>query len=206
MLNLLKSTEVNKFLSKEKLIDKLDLSSKLKASLKDDVKRFNIANELSPKSMNITKGETVLAIFLMEVQLKKKNISYKLLESIAKQNPNKILFMLSFEDEIQLAVFFGKLYIGDWQKINEISLNIKGENFDEVWDNIITQIALRKTDITENKNNVPVTQQLTMQEEMDKLKKEITRLEKLARTERQPKHKFDIVGKVSELKKKLEEI
>lgn len=59
MLSFPKNTEINKFLPKEKFIAKLDLNTKLKESLKDDVKRFTITNELSPKSMNIPKGDNV---------------------------------------------------------------------------------------------------------------------------------------------------
>lgn len=204
MLNLLKTTEVNKFLPKEKLIDKLDLTPALKVSLKDNVKRFTIANELSPKSMNIPKGETVSAVFVMEVLLKQKNIDYKLVEAVARQNAHKLLFVLHHEDEMQLAVFYGKLYRGQWVKEKDLSIEIRGETFDAVWDNIVAQIALVKTDTVAKA--VPVAEQLAIQEERTRIEKEIVTLEKQARKEMQPKRKFEIVGEIGELKRKLEEM
>lgn len=204
MLDFLKSTQVNKFLPKEKLIDKLNLSPALKESLKDDVKRFTITNELSPKSMNIDKGETVSAIFVMEVLLKQKNIDYKLVEAVAKQNTHKILFVLRYENEAQLAVFYGKLYQSDWMAYSALSLTLSGTNLDEVWDRIVRQIAL--VSVTSQASTVSLEDQLAIQEETEKLQKEIARLEKLARKETQPKHKFEIVGKVGELKRKLKEL
>lgn len=205
MLNLLKSTQVNKFVPKEKLIDKLNLSPVLKESIKDHVKRFTIANELSPKSMNIAKGEAVSGIFVMEVLLKQKSIDYKLIEAVARKNKHKLLFALSCKDEIQLAVFYGKLYCSDWVKQNDIQLEIKGDNFDAVWENIVAQIALVKTEVAIEQRDTSIATRLAKQEGRIKLKKEIDQLEKQARKETQPKRKFEIVGKVSELKKKLEE-
>lgn len=204
MLNLLKTTEVNKFLPKEKLIEKLDLTPALKVSLKDNVKRVTIANELSPKSMNIPKGETVSAVFVMEVLLKHKNIDYKLVEAVARQNAHKLLFVLRHEDEMQLAVFYGKLYRGQWVKEKDLKIEIKGETFDAVWDNMVAQIALVKTDTVAKA--VPVAEQLAIQEERTKIEKEIVTLEKQARKETQPKRKFEIVGEIGGLKRKLEEM
>ncbi len=204
MLNFLKSTEINMFLSKEKLIAKLDLSTTLKESLKNDVKRFTITNELSPKSMNIKTGENVSAVFVMEVQLKQKEVDYKLIEAIAKQNAHKLLFVLHYEDEMQLAVFYGKLYRGQWVKQSDLNIEINGDTFDAVWDNIVGQIALTKTDTVTMHSDVLLEEQLAKQEEIAKLKREIERLEKQARIERQPKRKFEIVGKVGELRGELE--
>lgn len=206
MLNLLKSTRVNKLLSKEKLIDKLGLSPALKKSLKDHIKRFIIANELSPKSMNIVKGKTVLAIFVVEVLLKQKNIDYKLIESVARQNTHKLLFVLKYEEEVQLAVFYGKLYRSEWVYENDLQLEIKGDNFDVVWDNIVAQIALVKTDEAPKQTDMPIASMLARQEERAKIEKEIARLEKQARAEVQPKRKFEIVGNISSLKNTLEEL
>lgn len=206
MLNLLKTTEVNKFLPKEKLIDKLDLTPALKVSLKDNVKKFTIANELSPKSMNIPKGETVSAVFVMEVLLKQKNIDYKLVEAVARQNVHKLLFVLRHEDEIQLSVFYGKLYRGQWAREKDLKIEINGETFEEVWDNMVAQVALVKTDVSNEENHTPVAIQLAKQEERARIEKEIVTLEKQARKEMQPKRKFEIVGEIGELKRKLEEM
>lgn len=213
MLSFLKSTEVNRFLPKEKLIDKLDLSSALKESLKDDVRKFTITNELSPKSMNIVKGENVPAVFVMEVQLKRKDIDYRLIEAVAKQNKNKILFVLRYEDKVasvdlgQFAVFYGKLYRSEWIEYASLSIDVNGANFDVAWDGIVGQVALvrMETDkLRDTSKDLPIDEQLARQEELARLEKEIERLERLARNELQPKRKFELVGKIGELKRKLE--
>lgn len=96
MLKLPKSTTVNKFLTKEKLADKLNLNTQLKDSLKNDVKKFTI-------------GKTLSAVFVIEVLLKKQQFDYKLLETITKQNPNKIIFVINYENILKLAIFHGRL-------------------------------------------------------------------------------------------------
>jgi len=203
MLNLPKSTEVGKFLPKEKLIDKLNLTPALKESLKDDVRRFTITHELSEKSLNIPKGDRVSAVFIIEVALKQKNIDYKLIEAVARQNAHKILFVLRHEDEAQIAVFYGKLYKNDWTGTRDLNVDISGFSFDEVWDSLVAQVALT-VPVRVNIPALPVADMLARQEEIAKLKREIERLENKARKERQPKRKFEIVGKIHEMKRTLE--
>ena len=47
-------------------------------------------------------------------------------------------------------------------------------------------------------------QQITQDEQHAKLEKEIARLEKLARAEKQPKKKFELVQKINRLRSKKE--
>lgn len=201
MLNFPKSAAVGQPLYKEKLIDKLTLSAALKESLKDDVRRFTITHELSEKSINIPKGERVSAVFVIEVALKRRDVDNRLIEATAKQLERNILFVLRHENDGQLALFYGKLYKTEWMNVDRLTADISGLNFDEVWDGFIAQIALN---VKPEVDAAPVAEQLARQEEIAKLKREIERLESKARSERQPKKKYEIVGRVNELKKKLE--
>ena len=72
---------------------------------------------------------------------------------------------------------------------------------DAVWENIIVQIG----GIMIDQGNT-LDEQIAVDEQKAKLQKEISRLEKLARAEKQPKKKFDLVLKMKELKKELERI
>ena len=75
-------------------------------------------------------------------------------------------------------------------------LELKGLNFDEVWENIIKQIEGGEWD-----SNLSLSENIELKERKEKLQKEIDKLEKLARKEIQPKKKFELVNK----KRKLEE-
>lgn len=139
----------------------------------------------------------------MEIALKKKEVDYKLIEAVAKQNPNKILFLLHYENEGQVAVFYGKLYKMNWAVYENIKLDVVGFNFDEVWDNFVSQIAIVMPELATD-NDATIEAKLAKQEEIAKLERDIARLEKKAINEKQPKKKFEIVGKLDEMKKKLE--
>lgn len=75
-----------------------------------------------------------------------------------------------------------------------------GINFDldTVWENIIIQIG----QIQISSGNA-LDEQIELDEKKAKVQKEIARLEKAARAERQPKKKFNLVQKVMELKRSL---
>lgn len=192
MLNLPKQTEVNKFLPKEKLSAKL--TPALKESLKNDVRRFTITHELSEASINMPKSECVSAVFVIEIALKGQKIDRQLIEAVAKQIPHKILFVLRRDDEAQLAVFHGRLYSREWISVSNLRIDIIGLNFDEVWENIVRQVAIP--------NSTLHTQNSTLSEALHlaKLQTEIARLEKSARSEKQPKRKFELVGVIDKLK------
>lgn len=204
MLNFPASTQINRFIPKETFADKLDLTPRLKESLKDDIKKFTIINELSPRSVNIEKGEAVTGIFVMEVLLKERNIDFKIIEAVAKQNKNKILFMLRHEQTARFAIFHSKLYCSEWSDTDGLKCDIIGLNLDEVWENLVEQIAVVLDAPGSPASDMSIDERLNRQEERLKLQKQSERLEKQARNERQPKKKFELVGKVNEIKRKME--
>ena len=65
-----------------------------------------------------------------------------------------------------------------------------------MWENVVIEIG----GIQMQSGNT-LEQQIALDEQRAKLEKEITRLEKLARTEKQPKKKFELVQKINVLKK-----
>ena len=65
-----------------------------------------------------------------------------------------------------------------------------------VWENIIVQIG----GLTVEQGN-SLEEQIAIDEQRNKLQKEIARLEKLARAEKQPKKKFELVQEINKLRK-----
>lgn len=77
---------------------------------------------------------------------------------------------------------------------------IKGLNLDAVWENIIIQIG----GITVDQGNT-LDEQIAVDEQRMRIQKELDRLTKQAKNEKQPKKKFELVQKMNRLKKELEE-
>ena len=89
----------------------------------------------------------------------------------------------------------------EWLPKEKVSLELKGLNLDEVWENVIVQIG--GLTIEQGKT---LDEQISIDEQRSKLQKEIDRLERLARAEKQPKRKFELVQRLREYQKKLEEL
>ena len=70
---------------------------------------------------------------------------------------------------------------------------------DTVWKNIIVQIG----GITIEQGNT-LDEQIAVNEQRMKIQKEIDRLTKAAKIEKQPKKKFELAQKINKLKKELE--
>ena len=113
--------------------------------------------------------------------------------------PQNILFVLEFEDNVQLATYHSKLIHTDWIPKEEPSVTLKGFDFDTVWENIIISIG----SIEVHQGNT-LDDQLAINDKKAKLEKQIAQLEKQARNEKQPKKKFELASQANALKKELE--
>lgn len=70
---------------------------------------------------------------------------------------------------------------------------------DAVWENIIIQISGIKMD-----HGNTLDEQIAVDDQRIKIQKEIDRLTKAARNEKQPKKKFELAQQINKLKQELE--
>lgn len=195
MLGLPKSTELNKQLSKKAIYTKFQMNTAAKEKIDTDISRITIVNEVSPERVNIAEGEQVKNFFILLVNLKKKDFDEKNIVIISKLIPQNILFVLECGDEQKLAVYHTKFMQTEWQPKDTLTVQLKGLNLDVVWENIIVQIG----DVQIEQGNT-LDEQIAIDDRKQKLLKEIARYEKLARSERQPKKKFELVQKIKQMK------
>ena len=196
MLNLPKSTELNKQLTKKAIYAKFQMSPAAKAKFDTDISRINIVGEISPNTTGIAQGQTVSSIFVLQVVLKQRNFQQSTIAQISKLIDQNMLLILDCGTDRKLAIYHTKLIQTDWVPADACTIELKGLDLDSVWENFITQVG----GITIQQGNT-LDEQIAADEEQAKLKKEIARLEKLARAEKQPKRKFELVTKIQELKR-----
>ena len=200
MYNLPEKTIMKKQLSKAAIYKKFNLNSSAKARFDSDISRMDIVGEISQSTVSLPAGDSVSSIFVLQISLKKKDFDEKSITLISKLIEQKMIFVLEFESKAKLAVYYGKLFQTDWQDINDISIDIQGLNLDSAYQNMIIQIG----DIhIENDNSLD--EQIICDEKRAKLEKEIARLEKLARAEKQPKRAFELHQKIIKLKNEIGE-
>lgn len=201
MLGLPKSTEVSKQLPKKAIYTKFNMNTSAKESFDKDVSRIMIVNEISPDTTTIEKGKEISSIYVLLISLKQKDFKDSNITQISKRIKQKMILVLSCGDEIKLAIFHNKLIQNDWQPTENCSILLIGRNLDEVWDNIVIQIGGIQVE-----HGHTLDEQIAADERQLKLLSEINRLDKQARSENQPKKKFELVQVINKLKKELEDI
>ena len=205
MIDFPNSTVVRRRLPKEAFYKHLPLSAVLKAKFVSDVDRIVVENSLTKGNLNLAKESGIKEILLLSITLKKQDFDGKIVEAIARQNPHKLIFLLVYEDERQLAVYHSKLYRTKWVKEDNLSLTLTGNTLDEIWDDLVRQIAISSEAVLLRQDQT-IEEQLKAQDEIDRLSKLIKKTETAAWKEQQPKKRFELYSKLQSYKNQLEEI
>lgn len=195
MLGLPKSTELSKQLPKKAIYEKFNMNTAAKEKFDADISRINIVAEISPNTVSIEKGETVSAIYVLQVILKQKEFDSRTISQISKLIDQNMLLVLDFNGERKLAIHHTKLIQSDWKPSDDCLVSLTGLNLDTVWENLITQVGG-----IEIEQGHSLDEQIASDEQKAKLEKEIARLEKQARNEKQPKKKFELVQEIKKLR------
>lgn len=198
MLGLPKATELSKQLPKNAIYAKFQMNTAEKAKIDADISRITIVNEVSAEKVHIAAGDQVKSFFVLLVALKKKDFDDKTIITISKLIPQNMLLVLECGDEAKLATYHTKLMQTEWKRKEALSVELKGLNLDSVWENIIMQIG----GITIDQGNT-LDEQIAADEHRQKIEKEIAKLEKQARAEKQPKKKFELAQQIKKLKDEL---
>lgn len=200
MLGLPKTTEMSKQLPKKAIYTKFQMNTAAKAKIDADISRITIVNEIAPNKVNIPAGEDVKSFFVLLVSLKKKEYDEKTIATLSKLIPQNILFVLEYENESRLAIYHIKVMQTEWKPTENQQIELHGLNLDTVWENIVKSLEFGVWN-----EELSLDENLALHEQQEKLQKQITKLEKQARTERQPKKKFELHQKITKLKKELGE-
>lgn len=200
------STAVQRKIPKEYFYKHLPSSKALKEKFVSDVDKFVIENSLKKQNLNLVADSKIEEIILLSVYLKKKDYECRIIEAIAKQNPHKLVFLIQYEGDSQLALCHNsKLYRTEWMKSEDINLKLQGFSLDEIWENFVGQIALSDERV-KNTDNLSLDERLALQDKIVKLEKLIKKTEEAMWKEAQPKKKYDLHTRLLEYKRELEDL
>lgn len=199
------ATAVHRRLPKEAFYKHLPLTKILKEKFVSDVDRIVVENSFTKENLNLASDAEIKEIMLLSISLKNQEFDGKVIEAIARQNPHKLVFLLSFENKQQLAVYHNKLYRTLWMDHDEITLKLQGYSLDEIWNSFIEQIALYK-ERAEQTNDLSIEDRLAIQDQILKLETQINKTENAMWKEQQPKKKFELHTRLREYQKKLEDL
>ena len=201
MYGLPQTTEVRKQLPKKAIYAKFELKPSQRESFDADIARIDIVAVISPSTVPaIAEGKEVKEIYLLTLQMKRKEYDSKNIALLTKLIPQRMVFVLQFEEQTQFAIYHTKLITSAWQLTTHSSqlIAIKGLNLDTVWENIVTHIG--EIEVTDGNT---LAEQIVADYAHAKLIKQIELLEKKARAEKQPRKKLELFEKIKVLKKKL---
>lgn len=201
MLGLPKETEMSKQLPKKAIYAKFQMNTAAKAKIDADISRITIVNEITPNKVNIPAGEDVKSFFVLLVSLKKKEYDEKTIATLSKLIPQNILFVLEYENESRLAIYHTKVMQTEWKPTENQQIELQGLNLDTVWENIVKSLEFGVWN-----EELSLDENIALHNKQEQLKKQIEKLEKQARAERQPKKKFELVQRIRELKKEWEKL
>ena len=205
MINFPQSTVVHRRLPKETFYKHLPLTAAVKAKFVSDVDRIQVENTLTKDNLNLGKESEIKEILLLSITLKKQDFDGKIVEAIARQNPHKLVFLLVYEDQRQLAVYHSKLYRSAWVQEKDLDLVLQGSTLNEIWDDLVRQIAISSEALLKEENQ-SIEDQLRNQDEINRLNKLIEKTEAAAWKEQQPKKRFELYTRLQDYKRQMEEI
>ena len=196
MFGLPSSTEVKRPLPKTQLFKRFDWTASQRERFDADVSRLDFVNWIAPRTLPaISEGIEVKEIFVIEVSLKSRDFDQKNIVMLAKSIPQRVIYLLRFEDEAMLAVYHAKLFIAPWRAVEDIVLPLSRLNLDAVWGNIVSSIG--QFSIEEDKS---LSEQIRADEERAKLERQIDTLERQMNATKQPRRKRELFVELQKLK------
>ena len=196
MYGLPTSTERKQQLPKKAIYAKFDLPTARRENFDADIARIDIVAVISPATIPaLGEGAEVKGVYVVDVQMKRREYDAKnilLLNRLIAQN---MLFALRYEDQVQFAIFYTKLFTTAWQPVEHVTLPLSGLNLDAVWENMVKHIG----QIEVAGDNSLVTQ-IAEDDQRAKLLTQIATLERKMANEKQPRRKREYFEQIKKLK------
>lgn len=201
-MNFPSTTIVHKRISKKTLYEQAGINSATKNLFSEQIDSMFWEHKISKETANVETGQKIKEIVVIKIILSAPQIDTSILKIINKAIPYPILFLVNYQDTFKAGIFHTssidnsvRYYDTEWKSENELDISICGINMDTVYENFVLQIIGISKDFS-----MSLDEQLYKIEQAQKLEKEITRLERQARNEKQPKKKFELVQMIRKLK------
>ncbi len=204
---------LNRRIPKVKFYKQIGMDTKLKKKFIDEIEAINWKYKLSQETTNLRPAVGIEEIQIFEINLKDKHISNEILENIDRVIPYPILFILKYDKDTKLAIAYkeknkvdeNKMVVhsyheSEWGKEHKIDV-LKGLSLKDVYDNLIKQLISIKNVKEDN-----IERLIELNEKQENLKKEIERLGKRVKKEKQFNRKVDLNIKLQKRIKELEEL
>lgn len=201
MFQLPPATAINKPLYKKAVFEKFNLKAAERDCFDADISRMALVARISTATVPaLTKGEEIEGFYVLQVALKRKDYDTKNILMLQKLIPQKLIFALQFEEQTQFCIFHTRLQQSAWMPTDEATITLQGLSLDDVWNNIVATIGGLDAQAEES-----IEEQIIQREQREKLLRQIESLEKLCRTEKQTRKKYELHQQIIKLKEVLKD-
>ena len=199
MYGLPASTILNKPLYKKAVFEKFNLKTAERDRFDADISKMVLMAYISPDRVPaLSEGKDIKGFYVLQVMMKRKEYDTKNILLLQKLIPQKIIFLLQYEELSQLCIFHTRLQQSEWNDTESTEIPLKGLTLDEVWENIVATIGNLDIEAEET-----IEEQIINREEREKLLHQIEMLEKRCRAEKQTRKKYELHQKIQQLKETL---
>ena len=217
MLGLPKTTEFNRRIPKAKFYENINITSSLKRLFVDQVKNVYWRNKIASTTTNLIEGKYVTEIEVFEINLNSLQVDIDLLKSIDNVIPYHILYILEYNGKYQAWIGYkestniekkiskvDRYYHTNWLEETELIVKVEGLNLDDVYENLVRQIAGDK--LQSDNSTKTLKQSVKRDKEIETLKKQIGILQNKIRKEKQLNKQIEMNTELKKLRSALEKI
>lgn len=200
MYGLPANTLINQPLYKKAVFEKFNLKTAERERFDADISRMALVARISPATIPaLPEGQEVKGFYVLQVTLKHQDYDTRNILMLQKLIPQKMVFVLQYEQQTQLCIFHTRLQQGEWQPSNTAVIPLQGLSLDDAWNNIVATIGGLDAQSDET-----IEEQINQREQREKLLRQIEQLEKRCRTEKQTRRRYELHQEIVKLRKELE--
>ena len=217
MLGLSKATEFNRRIPKAKFYENINITTSLKRLFVDQIKNIYWRNKIASTTTNLNEGKYVTEIEVFEINLISPQVDIELLKSIDSVIPYHILYILEYNGNYQAWIGYkestniekkiskvDRYYHTSWLEETELIVKLEGLNLDDVYENLVRQIAGDK--LQSDNSTKTLKQSVERDKEIETLKKQISILQNKIRKEKQLNKQMEMNTELKKLKSILEKL
>ena len=217
MLGLPKATEFNRRIPKAKFYENINITTSLKRLFVDQIKNIYWRNKIASTTTNLIDGKYVTEIEVFEINLDSSQVDIGLLKFIDSVIPYHILYILEYIGKYQVWIGYkeatdiekkiskvDRYYHTNWLEETELIVKLEGLNLDDVYENLVRQIAGDK--LQSDGSSESLKQSVQRDKEIETLQKQISILQNKIRKEKQLNKQIEINTELKKLRSALENI
>lgn len=214
MLGFPVSTDFNKRIPKQKFYENLDVTPALRRVFVEQIKTVYWKNKLAATTLNISTGEAVTEIEVLEVRLTQPQLDESVLRQIDREIPYHILFILTCDGNAQAWIGYkesaatgtkafkvNRYYHTPWMPQGELYFTVDGLDMDAVYESLVRQIA---GDELQADTGESLKHSVERDEKKKLLEKQIATLENKIRKEKQLNRQMEMNAELKKLRRELE--